>query len=60
MTRPTKPALTKTAADARHQGRRLARGDEIKMNLTRPFIKDLNDLPIPMHDLLPWEKYRMP
>lgn len=36
------------------------KGDEIFINLTRPFIKDLNDMPIPMHELLPWEKYRMP
>jgi anaerobic magnesium-protoporphyrin IX monomethyl ester cyclase len=36
------------------------RGDEIVMNLTRPFIKDLNSLPIPMHELLPLQTYRMP
>jgi radical SAM superfamily enzyme YgiQ (UPF0313 family) len=35
-------------------------GDEIVLNLTRPFIADLNDLPIPMHELLPLQKYRMP
>ena len=35
-------------------------GDEIVMNLTRPFIKDLNSLPIPMHELLPLQTYRMP
>jgi radical SAM superfamily enzyme YgiQ (UPF0313 family) len=33
---------------------------EIVMNMPRPFINDLNDLPIPMHELLPLEKYRMP
>lgn len=33
---------------------------EIKINFTRPFIKDLNDLPHPLHDRLPWTKYRMP
>ena len=33
---------------------------EIKINFTRPFIKDLNDLPHPLHDRLPWEQYRMP
>ena len=33
---------------------------EIKINFTRPFIKDLNDLPHPLHDQLPWEQYRMP
>lgn len=35
-------------------------GDEININLPRPFIKDLNDLPIPMHELLPLQKYLMP
>jgi radical SAM superfamily enzyme YgiQ (UPF0313 family) len=34
--------------------------DEIITNWTRPFIKDLDDLPHPLHHLLPWEKYRMP
>jgi radical SAM superfamily enzyme YgiQ (UPF0313 family) len=33
---------------------------EIIMNLPRPFIADLDDMPIPMHELLPLEKYRMP
>jgi len=32
----------------------------IVMNEPRPFIQDLDDLPIPRHDLLPLEKYRMP
>jgi radical SAM superfamily enzyme YgiQ (UPF0313 family) len=36
------------------------RGDEIVVNATRPFIKDLDDLPIPLHHLLPLDKYRMP
>ncbi|GAP08596.1 MAG TPA: radical SAM protein [Anaerolinea thermolimosa] len=36
------------------------RGDEIVVNRQRPFIKDLNDLPIPLHDQLPLMKYRMP
>ncbi|MBK8900820.1 MAG: radical SAM protein [Anaerolineaceae bacterium] len=35
-------------------------GDEIMVNLTRPFIPNLDDMPIPMHHLLPWDKYRMP
>ncbi|HMN61811.1 MAG TPA: radical SAM protein, partial [Anaerolinea sp.] len=33
---------------------------EIVVNRTRPFIKDLNDLPIPLHAELPLQKYRMP
>ncbi len=36
------------------------RGEEIVVNATRPFIKDLDDLPLPMHHLLPLDKYRMP
>lgn len=33
---------------------------QIKVNFPRSFIADLDDLPIPMHDLLPLQKYRMP
>jgi radical SAM superfamily enzyme YgiQ (UPF0313 family) len=36
------------------------RGDDIMVNAPRPFVKDLNDLPIPLHHLLPLDKYRMP
>jgi radical SAM superfamily enzyme YgiQ (UPF0313 family) len=36
------------------------RGGEIVVNAPRPFIKDLDDLPIPLHHLLPLDKYRMP
>jgi radical SAM superfamily enzyme YgiQ (UPF0313 family) len=35
-------------------------GSEIILNEPRPFIPDLDDLPIPMHELLPLDKYRMP
>lgn len=35
-------------------------GDEVVVNLTRPFIADLNDMPHPMHHLLPMQDYRMP
>ncbi len=35
-------------------------GTEIVCNETRPFIKNLDDLPIPMHELLPYKKYLMP
>ena len=34
--------------------------DEVVLNLTRPFIPDLDDLPMPMHELLPLTSYRMP
>ncbi|HET7010138.1 MAG TPA: radical SAM protein [Anaerolineales bacterium] len=36
------------------------RGDEIVVNPPRPFIQDLDDLPVPMHELLPLKSYRMP
>ena len=36
------------------------RGEEIVVNDMRPFIRDLDDLPIPMHELLPLQQYRMP
>jgi len=36
------------------------RGDEIVINPDRPFIKDLDDLPLPRHDLLPLDCYRVP
>ena len=36
------------------------RGDEIFLNAPRPFLSDLNDLPIPLHHLLPLNSYRMP
>lgn len=35
-------------------------GEEIVVNLTRPFIPNLDDMPLPMHELLPWQDYRMP
>ncbi|MBE0695838.1 MAG: radical SAM protein [Anaerolineaceae bacterium] len=35
-------------------------GDEIHINAPRPFVSDLNDLPIPLHHLLPLSVYRMP
>ena len=35
-------------------------GGEVVMTLPRPFIADLDDLPIPLHELLPLEKYREP
>ncbi|MCB9107489.1 MAG: radical SAM protein [Anaerolineales bacterium] len=33
---------------------------QIKMNPDRPFIPDLNELPLPMHELLPLNEYRLP
>lgn len=36
------------------------RGEDIVLNMPRPFIQDLDDFPMPMHELLPLQKYRMP
>jgi radical SAM superfamily enzyme YgiQ (UPF0313 family) len=36
------------------------RGEEIVVNPARPFLPELDDLPVPMHELLPLSKYRMP
>ena len=35
-------------------------GEEIVVNAPRPFIAELDDLPIPLHELLPLQKYREP
>lgn len=35
-------------------------GDEIAINVDRPFIRDLDALPMPLHHLLPFKRYRMP
>lgn len=57
-----KPALKEDGSADMHGIRGLAwrDGDEIVVNFPRPFISDLNDLPIPMHELLPLQMYRMP
>jgi len=34
--------------------------EEIMLNFPRPFVGDLDDMPIPMHELLPLQSYRMP
>ena len=36
------------------------KGEEIIVNPDRPFIPELDDLPIPKHELLPLDKQRMP
>jgi radical SAM superfamily enzyme YgiQ (UPF0313 family) len=33
---------------------------EVRRNLDRSFVRDLNDLPVPRYDLLPLDQYRMP
>jgi radical SAM superfamily enzyme YgiQ (UPF0313 family) len=36
------------------------RNSEIVVNWDRPFIRNLDDLPIPAHHMLPFDKYRIP
>ena len=38
----------------------IAGDGEIVINFPRPFISSLDDLPMPMHELLPLQEYRMP
>jgi len=63
--------LTKLFTDADPQWRPASRlsdikglvwrdGSEIVINADRPFIADLDDLPLPRHDLLPLKTYRAP
>lgn len=44
----------------RIQGVAWRQGEDIKINAPRPFIADLDDLPIPAHHLLPLSSYKMP
>ncbi len=45
---------------ARIRGLAWRDGEEIRINPDRPFIPDLNDLPLPLHERLPLDKQRMP
>jgi anaerobic magnesium-protoporphyrin IX monomethyl ester cyclase len=56
-----RPAWTVTG-DPRAAIRGLAwrRGDEITVNPDRPFFRSLDDLPTPLHHLLPLDRYRTP
>ena len=45
---------------AKIRGLAYRQNGHIEVNLPRNFIQDLDDLPIPMHELLPFDKYRMP
>lgn len=57
-----RPALNEDGSVNLHEIKGLAwrKGNEIVLNKTRPFIKDLDDLPIPLHEMLPYKKYVMP
>ena len=57
-----RPALNEDGSVNLHEIKGLAwrKGEEIILNKTRPFIKDLDDLPVPLHEMLPYKKYIMP
>jgi radical SAM superfamily enzyme YgiQ (UPF0313 family) len=55
------PAVTGAPPDLqRIKGLVWRRGEELISNADRPFIADLDGLPLPMHHLLPMEQYRIP
>jgi len=56
----TQHATRFTSHVSRIEGLVWRKGDEIVVNPDRPFIADLDTLPIPRHELLPLEKYRLP
>src|SRR3990170_5365537 len=57
-----KPALREGGGVDLHSIKGLAwrEGERIVTNPPRPFIAELDDLPIPLHELLPLHTYRMP
>jgi anaerobic magnesium-protoporphyrin IX monomethyl ester cyclase len=57
-----KPSLNEDGSVNMHGIRGIAwrKSEEIILNFPRPFIADLDDMPIPMHELLPLQSYRMP
>jgi hypothetical protein len=57
-----RPALNEDGTVNMHEinGIVWRKGDEIILNKNRPFIKNLDDLPIPLHEMLPYKKYVMP
>jgi len=60
--------VTQPETGPAHPGHRLAdikglawrEPPEVRINPDRPFIRNLDDLPLPLHRLLPWEQYRAP
>jgi radical SAM superfamily enzyme YgiQ (UPF0313 family) len=57
-----KPSLNEDGSVNLHgiKGLSWREGEQIHVNFPRPFIASLDDLPMPMHELLPLDKYRMP
>ena len=57
-----KPSLNADGSANMHGIKGIAwrKGDEIILNFPRSFIADLDDMPVPLHELLPLQTYRMP
>jgi anaerobic magnesium-protoporphyrin IX monomethyl ester cyclase len=57
-----RPAIKEDGSVDMHGIRGIAwrEGENIHVNNPRPFFPKLDDLPMPMHELLPLQKYRMP
>jgi len=53
------PALGERLAAIRGLAWRASSG-EVRINPDRSFIRNLDDLPLPLHRLLPWDRYRAP
>lgn len=57
---PISPELVAQGDLSSIRGLAWRRQSEIKLNPDRNFIPDLNELPLPRHDMLPLDNYRMP
>ena len=57
-----KPSLNEDGTVNMHGIKGIAwrKNGEIILNFPRPFIAELDDMPVPMHELLPLQSYRMP
>ncbi len=56
----TRPLPSSLSALQSIQGLVWRKGEEIVINPPRPFMANLDDLPLPRHDLLPFRHYRAP
>ncbi len=58
--KPTTAKMAQTGDFSAIKGLGWRSAGEIKITPDRPFIPNLDDLPLPMHQLLPLNKYRLP
>ncbi len=54
------PGVREAAALSRIKGLAWRKAGRVVLNPDRPFIRNLDDLPLPRHDLLPLTRYRVP